>query len=74
MIVQKFKPLIAPLQLWLLSMSRCVGCGKDLAKAPSRVAKGKDLETVTCECHRVYMFEKKSKAYRRALLTEIVKV
>lgn len=74
MIVQKFKPLIAPLQLWLLSMARCAGCGKELTKAPGRVAKGKNEEIVTCECHRVYVFDKKSKSYRRALLTEVVKV
>ena len=74
MIVQKFKPLIAPLQMWLMSMARCAGCGKELIKTPSRVAKGKNEEVVTCECHRVYIFDKKSNTYRRALLMEVVKV
>lgn len=73
MIVQKFKPLIAPLQLWLLSMARCVGCGKELTKSVNRVAKGSDKEVVTCDCRRVYIFEKKTKSYRRALVNEIVK-
>ena len=70
MIVSKFKPLIAPMQLWLLSMSRCVGCGKELTKA-SRVPHGKEEELVTCECKRVYVLNTKTKNYRRALIKEV---
>jgi hypothetical protein len=70
MIVSKFKPLIAPLQIWLLSMSRCVGCGKELAKS-TRVSHGKEEELVTCECKRIYIYTLKTKTYRRALIKEV---
>ncbi|MFA6005168.1 MAG: hypothetical protein WC775_01650 [Patescibacteria group bacterium] len=70
MIVSKFKPLIAPLQLWLLSMSRCVGCGKELTKV-QRAPHGKGEELVTCECSRIYVYDIKNKSYRRALVKEV---
>lgn len=68
---QQFKKLILPLQLWLLSQGRCVGCGKDLTKVGTRKTKKTDEELVTCECGRVYVYNKKNKIYRRALLKEI---
>lgn len=66
----KFKKMVAPLQLWLLSQGRCVGCGKDLK---SGVSNKKDTVNalVTCSCERVYVLNTTDQTYRRALLNEI---
>lgn len=56
-----FKNVIAPIQAWLLSQGRCVGCGKELG----------DGEKVTCSCGRIFIHDKKTKKYRRALLEEV---
>jgi predicted nucleic acid-binding Zn-ribbon protein len=63
-----FKNVIAPIQAWLLSQGRCVGCGKDLSAG--KLSKSKDSkEKVTCSCGRIYI--KYSGKYRRALLEEV---
>lgn len=58
--------MIAPVQAWLLSQGKCVGCGKKLP-----VGKGPGLVRVTCECGRIYMFDSSSGIYRRAKLDEV---
>lgn len=66
-----FKNVIYPIQVWLLSQGRCVGCGKSLANA--KVKKRKDSqEQATCVCRRVYVFNPKTKKYRRALPEEVL--
>lgn len=64
-----FKNVIAPIQAWLMSQGKCVGCGISLVKAS--VKKHKYGEMVTCKCGRVYIKNTKTKSYRRALLNEI---
>lgn len=65
-----FKNVIAPIQAWLLSQGKCVGCGNDLSTGA--VKKTKKGEQVTCKkCGRVFF--RNSGKYRRALLSEIVK-
>lgn len=61
--------IIAPVQAWLLSQKRCVGCGMPLTKA--KIAKKDGLERVVCKCKRVYVYDDKTKGYRRALLNEV---
>ncbi|OGG02300.1 hypothetical protein A2W14_01055 [Candidatus Gottesmanbacteria bacterium RBG_16_37_8] len=62
------KNMIAPVQAWLLSQGRCVGCGKSLSNGKRK--KGKDEEVVTCKyCGRIYLFDKTKKTYQRAPLT-----
>jgi len=63
------KNMIAPIQAWLLSQGKCVGCGMPLSKASK--TKGKKNSTITCQCRRVYIQDPKTKKYRRALLSEI---
>lgn len=64
------KNVIAPIQAWLLSQGKCVGCGMPLSGGTSK--KRKDAgELVTCKCKRMYIFDPKKKTYRRALLTEV---
>ncbi len=61
-----FKNIIAPMQAWLLSQGKCVGCGRLLGKK-----EGKGLVQVTCDCGRVYMYDATDKKFRRATLNEI---
>ena len=64
-----FKNIIAPMQAWLLSQKRCVGCGMPLNQA-KKEKKGKTT-LVTCKCKRVYVYDADKKNYRRALLLEV---
>jgi len=64
-----FKNLIAPIQMWLLSQGRCVGCGQPLSKAKLKEVRG--LTTVTCSCGRIFIHDLAKKTYRRALFDEI---
>jgi predicted nucleic acid-binding Zn-ribbon protein len=62
------KNVIAPIQAWLLSQGRCVGCGTDLSLGKSKMTK--HGEQVTCKkCGRIFI--KKEGKYRRALLEEV---
>ncbi len=60
-----FKNVIAPIQAWLLSQARCVGCGIPLSQAKASGGK------VTCKCGRIYIHDSKSGKFRRALLEEV---
>ncbi len=64
------KNAIAPIQAWLLSQGRCVGCGKPLA-SKDRTKRNDGTEQVTCDCGRIFIYTPKTKIYRRALLTEV---
>ena len=65
-----FKNVISPIQAWLLSQKRCVGCGRDLSEG--KVVKRRDgMEKVTCKnCGRIFIRDPKTNHYRRALLEE----
>ena len=65
------KNVIAPIQAWLLSQKRCVGCGRDLAKNGESEERRDGTERVTCICGRIYIHDPKTKKYRRALLEEV---
>lgn len=65
-----FKNLIAPVQAWLLSRGQCVGCGTPLRKA-KREDRPDGTEKVTCKCGRIFIHDKRSKKYRRALFEEV---
>ncbi|MFH1602013.1 MAG: hypothetical protein ABIB61_03605 [Candidatus Shapirobacteria bacterium] len=65
-----FKNIISPIQAWLLSQNRCVGCGRPLNKAV-RSKNKQGMTKATCGCGRIFIFEKKSKHYRRALFEEV---
>ena len=65
-----FKNVIAPIQAWLLSQGRCVGCGRELSLG--KVIKQRDgFDKVTCACGRIFIRDEKTKKYRRALLEEV---
>lgn len=60
-----FKNIIAPVQAWLLSQGKCVGCSKILPKE-----KGSGLVRVRCDCGRVYMYDPIGQKFRRATFEE----
>ncbi len=62
-----FKNVIAPLQVWLLRIGKCVGCGKDLTKPKGR----RNEVQVSCFCRRVYMFDPETNSFRRAKVHEV---
>lgn len=65
-----FKNVIAPVQAWLLSRGQCVGCGASLSKVKKE--KRKDgTEKIACKCGRIFIYEPKTKKYRRALFEEV---
>jgi hypothetical protein len=64
------KNVIAPIQAWLLSQGRCVGCGKPLIDGKKEKHE-KGTEKVTCSCGRIFIYNPKDKKYRRALLEEV---
>lgn len=65
-----FKNIIAPVQAWLLSRGQCVGCGMPLKKGKKQDKKD-GTEKVTCKCGRIFIYDKKTKKYRRALFEEV---
>ncbi|HUW21301.1 MAG TPA: hypothetical protein VMW41_01400 [Candidatus Bathyarchaeia archaeon] len=65
-----FKKIIAPVQAWLLSQGKCVGCGKPLDKGKGEKRKDK-TEKVTCRCGRIFIYNPETKRYRRALFEEV---
>ncbi|OGC93000.1 hypothetical protein A3D85_00550 [Candidatus Amesbacteria bacterium RIFCSPHIGHO2_02_FULL_47_9] len=65
-----FKNVIAPVQAWLLSQGRCVGCGTDLSTGKVDTQNGQSK--VTCKkCGRIFIKDDSSKKFRRALFEEV---
>jgi hypothetical protein len=64
-----FKNLISPIQAWLLSQGRCVGCGEELSRGRAKMIRGQT--TVTCRCGRIFIKNLSTDTYRRALFNEI---
>lgn len=65
-----FKNIVAPVQAWLLSRGQCVGCGMPFSKGV-REKKTDGTEKVTCRCGRIFVFDPRTKRYRRAKFSEV---
>lgn len=65
-----FKNIIAPIQAWLISQGRCVGCGNPLNKG-KREKRKNGTEKVTCRCGRIFIHTPETGKYRRALFEEV---
>ena len=65
-----FKNIISPVQAWLLSRGQCVGCGMPLEKA-KKEDRGDGTKKVTCKCGRIFIYNKETGKYRRALFEEV---
>jgi len=65
------KNVIAPVQAWLLNRGQCVGCGTSLTKG-TKTKKDNNSDKVTCvKCGRIFIHDKGSGKYRRALFSEV---
>lgn len=65
-----FKNVIAPVQAWLLSQGRCVGCGTELSTG--KVTKIPQGEKIVCpKCGRIFIKDAATAKYRRALFEEV---
>ncbi len=65
-----FKNIIAPIQAWLLSQGRCVGCGTPLDKG-KKEDREDGTKKVTCKCGRIFIYDPTKESYRRALFEEV---
>lgn len=65
------KQLIAPLQEALMQKKLCPGCTRQLDQQLTRHSKLNQTELVTCECGRIFVYDKQLDTYRRALQSEI---
>jgi len=65
-----FKNIIAPVQAWLLSSGKCVGCGVKLSEGKIQKKKDGTLKVI-CKCGRIFIKDGKSGKYRRALFEEV---
>ena len=64
------KNAIAPIQAWLMSQGRCVADGQPLSEG-KKVKRKNGTFKVTHSCGRIYVYDAKTKKYRRALLEEV---
>jgi predicted nucleic acid-binding Zn-ribbon protein len=65
-----FKNVLAPVQAWLMSQGRCVGCGTDLSTGKKSQVDGG--EKIVCEkCGRIFIKDSATGKYRRALFEEV---
>lgn len=65
-----FKNIIAPVQAWLLSQGRCVGCGTPLKNSKKKKPADKHEEEITCKkCGRIFIYNLETKHYQQAPLS-----
>lgn len=65
------KNVIAPVQAWLLSRGQCVGCGTSLASGVKTKKTTSTYKVVCRKCGRIFIHDKSSGKYRRALFSEV---
>ncbi|MEK7163557.1 MAG: hypothetical protein AAB768_00245 [Patescibacteria group bacterium] len=58
-----FKNVVAPVQAWLLSQSRCVGCSMPLSQGKT------EGDKIICKCGRIFI--KDNGKFRRARFEEV---
>ena len=64
------KNVVAPIQAWLMSQGRCVADGQPLSTG-KREKRPDGKEKITHSCGRIFIYDPKTKKYRRALLEEV---
>lgn len=67
------KKLIAPLQQALIQKKMCPGCTRSLDEQLERIPRLNQTEQVSCECGRIFIYDKQLDTYRRALASELSK-
>lgn len=61
-----FKNIISPVQAWLMSQGRCVGCGTMLKNGKKSKKTDEEDEVICKKCGRIFIFNHKDGFYRRA--------
>ncbi len=64
-----FKNIIAPVQAWLMSQGKCVGCGTSLDAGKKTIEKNNQEKIICRKCGRIFLFDPKTKKYQRAPLS-----
>lgn len=62
------KNIIAPVQAWLLSQGRCVGCGNPLNVGKHKNTTEEEIEVTCKKCGRIFLKNTKTGHFRRAPL------
>jgi len=65
------KKLISPLQSILLSRKFCPACTRPLDDQKNREIRNNGTERVTCDCGRIFIYDKELENYRRAMFNEV---
>lgn len=65
------KNLISPLQKVLIQRKFCPACTRNLDDQKNREVRNNSTERVTCECGRIFIYDRELRIYRRALMDEI---
>lgn len=69
---QVWVPIKNRVQSELVKRGHCVGCTRSLIDAERKnIASDPSKELVTCQCRRMYIYDKQLNHYRRANLDEI---
>ena len=69
-----WQPLRDRMQIELIKRGHCVGCTKNLMDADRYDPKGFDnVSVVTCECRRIYIYDKRLNDYKRATAKDLQK-
>jgi len=64
------KRMLAPVQAWILLQGKCVGCGRTLSLG-RKLEREDNSQQVTCQCGRIFIFDKRRGRYHRATREEI---
>lgn len=69
-VISMFRNVIAPVQAWLLSQGRCVGCGANIEDGKQeKHAHG--VKIICPKCGRIFIKDSGTGKYRRALFEEV---
>lgn len=61
-----FRNIIAPVQAWLLSQGKCVGCGTALFLGKKGNTIDGEQEIICTKCGGIFLLNKKTGRFRRA--------
>ncbi|MCL4339059.1 hypothetical protein M1271_05205 [Patescibacteria group bacterium] len=68
-----FRNIISPVQAWLISQGRCVGCGTALSGGSKGQMTGEEQEITCRKCGRIFLRNRKTGRYRRAPISSSLK-
>lgn len=63
-----FKNIISPVQAWLLSQGRCMGCGNSIRNGKKVKLTAGEYEITCKKCGRIFILNIQTGHYRRAPL------